>query len=138
MSQENVEVVRRGYEAFDSGDLESALALFDPDVEVLMAEEAGGVSLLDLSKTYRGVEGVIAFLRQMSEAWGEVRWVPERYFDAGDEVVVFIRLIAKGKGSGVAVNQSMAHLCTVRSAKLARLETFWRRDAALEAAGLSE
>jgi ketosteroid isomerase-like protein len=138
MSQENVEIVRRGYEAFDSGDLESALALFDPDVEVLMAEEPGGVSLLDLSKTYRGVEGVITFLGQMAEAWGEVHWVPERYFDAGDEVVVFIRLTAEGKSSGVAVNQSMAHLCTVRSGKLVRLETFWRRDAALKAAGLSE
>jgi uncharacterized protein len=138
MSEENVELVRRGYDALNSGDLESALALFDPDIEFLMAEEPGEVSLLDLSKTYRGVEGFIAFLSHMAEAWGEFRWVPERYFDAGDEVVVFIRLTAEGKGSGVAVNQSMAHLCTMRSGKLVRHETFWRREAALEAAGLSE
>jgi ketosteroid isomerase-like protein len=138
MSEENVEIVRHGYEAMNSGDLESALALFDPEVEVLMAEEPGTVSLLDLSKSYRGVEGFLAFLGQMAEVWGEFRWVPERFFDAGDNVVVFIRLTAEGKGSGAEVDQSMAHLCTMRDGKLVRHETFWRREAALEAAGLSE
>ena len=72
-----MEIVRRGYEALNSGDLESAFALFDPDVEVVMAEEPGEVSLLDLSKTYHGVEGFITFLGQMAEAWGEFRWVAE-------------------------------------------------------------
>jgi uncharacterized protein len=138
MSEENVEIVRRGYEAFDSGDLETAFALFDPEVEVHMAEEPGEVALLDLSKTYRGVEGFVTFLGQMAEAWGEFRWVPEQYLDAGDEVVVFVRLTATGKGSGVAVNQPMAHLCTMCDGKLVRHETFFRREAALEAAGLSE
>jgi len=33
MSQENVEVVRRAYEAWNAGDVQSALLFYDPDVE---------------------------------------------------------------------------------------------------------
>jgi len=138
MSEENVEIVRRGYEALNAGDVEAALALFDPDVEVLMAEQRGEVSRLDLNKSYRGIDGFMTFLGQMAEAWGQFRWIPERYVDAGDQVVVFIRMTVEGKMSGVSVDQSMAHLCTVRNGKLIRHETFWSRDQALEAAGLSE
>ena len=133
-----MEIVRRGYEALNSGDVEAALALFDPDVEVEMAEEPGEVALLDLRKTYRGVEGFLEFLAQVAEVWGEFRWEPEEFFDAGDDVLVFIRLTAKGRGSGALIDRPIAHLCTIRAGKLIRHETFWSRDGALEAAGLSE
>lgn len=138
MSRENVETVRRGYEALNSGDLEAAFVLFHPEVEVHLAQDAGTVLGLDFEKTYRGVDGFMKFLAQLSEAWDEFRWDPEDYVDAGDNVVVFIRMVATGKGSGIEVEQPMAHLCTIRNGKLVRHETFWKRDAALRAAGLPE
>ena len=138
MSQGNVEIVRRGYEALNSGDIEGALALFDPEVEVEMAEEPGEVALFDLRKTYRGVDGFLEFLSKISEVWGEFRWEPEDFFDAGDDVLVFITLTAKGRGSGAVVDRPIAHLCTMRDRKLIRHKTFWSREDALEAAGLTE
>jgi ketosteroid isomerase-like protein len=137
MSQENVDIVRRGYEAMNSGDVEGTLAMFDPEIEVHLAQDAGTVMGLDFERTYRGVDGFLEFLGQLSEAWEEFRWEPEGFADAGDDVVVFIRMTAKGKASGLEVVQPMAHLCTIRQGKLVRHETFWERDAALDAAGLA-
>jgi ketosteroid isomerase-like protein len=126
-----------GYEALDSGNLEGALALFDPDVEVHLAQDAGTVLGLDFRPVYHGIEGFLKFLGTLSEVWEEFRWEPEEYVDAGDDVIVMIRMTAKGRASGAVVEQPMAHLCTLRDGKLVRHETFWERDNALEAAGLS-
>jgi len=51
MSQENVEVARRGYEAFAQGDLETVLGLLAPE---LISEEAE--QTLDTPATYHGPE----------------------------------------------------------------------------------
>ena len=138
MSQENVELVRQGYEAMNSGDIETALAMFDPDVEVHLAQDAGTVWGLDFRATYRGVDGFVEFLAGLSEAWDEFRWEPTGYRDAGDQVVVYIRMTARGRGSGIEISQDMTHVCDVRDEKLIRHETFFDRAEALEAAGLAE
>ena len=39
----------------------------------------------------------------LRESWAEWRVEPERYYDAGDRVVVFVRMRAKGAGSGAEV-----------------------------------
>ena len=104
-----------------------------------LAKDPYGVVGLDLRETYRGIEGFLQFLSQMSEAWNDPRWTPEGYEDAGDElVVVYIRFTGRGKSSGIEIERPMAHLCTVRHEKLVRHETFWDRDEILEAAGLEE
>ena len=136
MSRENVEIVRRGYEALNAGDIEGMFRLCDPKLEVHLARDAGTVLGLDFSETYHGVEGFMRFLGRLAAAWESVRWEPEDYVDADDDVVVLIRMVATGKESGIDIEQPMAHLCTLRDGKLVRHETFWERAAALEAAGL--
>ena len=138
MSQENVEVVRHGYAALDAGDVEGAFALFDPDVEVHLAQEAGTVMGLDFEPVYRRFDGFLQFMGRLSEAFDEFRWEPEEYLDAGDDVVVFIRMITTGRRSGMKTELPIAHLCTMRDGKLVRHETFWERSAACQAAGLRE
>jgi uncharacterized protein len=138
MSRENVEVVRRGYEALNAGNLEEVFALFDPEVEVEPGLDPDGTGGLDFRGTYRGVEGFLQFLAEIAEAWEDPRWVAEGFEDAGEDVVVFIRFIGKGKGSGVEINQPIAHVCTVRDGKLIKAVAFWDRGAALEAVGLRE
>jgi hypothetical protein len=51
MSQETVEIVRRGYEAYARGDMDAAVAPFDPEIEIYDHDipDAG---------VYRGVEGL--------------------------------------------------------------------------------
>jgi uncharacterized protein len=138
MSRENVELIRRGYEAWNSGDAETALAMFDPDVEILLATDAGTVWGLDLQQSYRGVEGFMRFLGDFSDAWEEFRWEPVDYRDAGDRVLVLIHLTARGRGSGIELDVNMAHVCDVQADKVVRHETFMDPRDGLEAVGLSE
>ena len=138
MAQVDVELVREAYEAFDSGDLEAAIGLFDPDVEVRMAKDGQTVLGLDFDESYRGIDGFMRFLGRVGEAFEDARWVPEDYIDAGEKgVVVFVRWTARGRRSGMDIEQPMAHLCTMRDGKLVAHETFWERANALRAAGLS-
>ena len=138
MSQENVEIVRRGYELLNSGQLEEAFALYHPEIEVHLAKDPDGVVGLDFRETYRGVEGILQFLSQISEAWEDPSWVPEDYRDAGDQILVYIRFTGRGKSSGIEIERPMAHVNTVRDGKVVRHETFWDRAEALEAVGLRE
>jgi uncharacterized protein len=131
--EENLVIVRRGYEALNSGDLAQALALFDPEVEVRPGVD---VPDLDFEEVYRGPEGFVQFHAKMSEIWDDLRWEPERYIPAGDQVVVFIRFNGVGRASGVPVEQPIGHVCTMRDGKLIEHVTYWDRNLALEAAGL--
>src|ERR1700716_1434644 len=83
MSQENVEVHRRGDEAFNTRDVENFIALFDPNIEFHTEFSAvGGV--------YHGHDGLRKFLRDFEDAWGgEIRLEPEAYFDLGQHTLAF-------------------------------------------------
>jgi ketosteroid isomerase-like protein len=134
VSEENVEIVRRGYEAINAGDFERAFEFFDPKAEIRPGVD---VPDLDFEDVYYGPEGFLQFHARMSEAWDELRWEPEEYIPAGDDVVVFIRFYGIGKGSGVPVEQPIGHVCTMRDGKLVKHVTFWDRQKAREAAGLA-
>jgi len=133
MSQENVEIVRRAWEAFVRHDNEAALALYDPEIEIDVRHEArvgGGV--------YHGLEGVQRYFRDYLSVFGDVRSEVEEWIDAGDQIVAMVRSYGRGRGSGVPVDMLEAHLWTVRDGKLRRLQTFATKADALEDAGPSE
>ena len=66
--------------------------------------------------------------------------VPEEFIDAGDDqVLVFSREGGRGRGSGAEVmTQPTAHLWTIRNGRAVRMQSYWERTEALEAAGLTE
>jgi ketosteroid isomerase-like protein len=53
-------------------------------------------------------------------------------------VVVSVRVVARGRGSGIPVNQQVFSVITVRDGKVARIHDYIERAIALEAAGLRE
>src|SRR5438132_2965199 len=133
MSQENVEIVRRGYEHFAAtGDL--------------LAEDAALDFVWDMSKfrdwpeqqTYEGLEGVRAFLRDWLEAWNDWELEVEAFHDAGDKVVTIVRQRGQSKTSGLPVDMAFAQVWTIRDGKSARMEMYADPVEALEAVGLSE
>ena len=63
---------------------------------------------------------------------------PERFFDLGERILVFVNFQAKGRGSGVPADGQLAYLLTVRDGKVIEWALFGDRSKALEAAGLSE
>ncbi|MBA2522959.1 MAG: nuclear transport factor 2 family protein [Solirubrobacterales bacterium] len=81
MSQKNVEVARSAYAAVNEGHLDGLLALIDPDVECHLP--AGGIS----AETLRGRDALRTFLEGYLEAFEYFRCEPERFVEAGDQVL---------------------------------------------------
>jgi ketosteroid isomerase-like protein len=111
MSQENVEVVQRLYEAWNRGDV--TLDSIDPDIEV---EFAGGI----LKGTYRGHAGLTEALDSFWTSFEESRIDVESFEPSGDDVFVTLRYFARGKTSGIEVNASGRHIWTVREGRCVR------------------
>ena len=135
MSQQNVETVRQGYEAFNRGDVEWMIARLDPEIVWEDASEVPG------SSSYRGTREVRAYLESFAQQWGEIRFEPEGILDAGEQVVALVRMVARGRASGAQVDARLAHLYELRQGRrmrVLRVRTFFDREKALEAAGLEE
>jgi ketosteroid isomerase-like protein len=130
MSQENVESVRGAFERF--------VATGEPNWDSMDAEVEIHDHDIPDAGVYRGHEGFLRWLADWSEPWSEFSMKPERWIDAGDRVVVVLRMTAKGKGSGVEVNRRDAIVYTVRDGKTVRLDYYNNESEALEAVGLSE
>ena len=135
MSQENVELVRKGFEAFNRGDRATVTRLLAPDVEWhSLAGPILGVG------TIRGREAVLKFLWQdLPESIEGFRAGEVAFTDLGsDRVLVVARYEGRGRSSDVEVNLRVASVYEVRDGLLATVRDYDSRDEALEAAALSE
>ena len=88
------------------------------------------------ARTYRGPEEVRRYFEDQWEAFEEVEFEPEEFFERGDRVVVFVRARLRPRGSTAVVENRIAQLWTVRDGKATRCEVFPEREQALEAAGI--
>jgi ketosteroid isomerase-like protein len=132
MPEENVEIVRRLFDAWNRSDFDAGLALCDSDVVIDRSR-----SLLD-ARVYRGIDEVAGFTADWTATWATTQWEIDKLIDAGDDVVVLGRFHGRGVKSGAAVEATFAQVMTVRDGKLVRGVLFQTRADALEAAGLSE
>jgi ketosteroid isomerase-like protein len=139
MSQENVEIVRQGFDEFQGGLARGDPgAIFDsgivaPDAEWIPAPNTPG-----LRPVYRGREGFVEFMRTWTE---DFEWSIdlERVIDAGyDRVVAMFHQHATGKASGATVELHMALLYELENGRVIRMQNFLDPAEALEAAGLRE
>jgi uncharacterized protein len=131
MSTENVEATRRGFEALDQTGVEAFLEEFiDPEFETTTPPE-----LTVEPATYRGHEGLRRYFESFYEVMDEVRFEPEEFIDAGDQVVVPTRLVARGRDTGIEAVQQIAMVWTLRNRKGLRVETYATTAEALAAAG---
>jgi ketosteroid isomerase-like protein len=133
MSQENVELLRPAYAALNRGDVDAVLQVCAPGIECQLPE--GGLN----AGALRGHQAVRGFLEGYIESFESFRMEPEEFIDAGDRVLVFLRMLGRGRGSGIDVEVRPAHVWTVQGGKAVRLEAFPERSegAAFQAAGLS-
>jgi ketosteroid isomerase-like protein len=133
MSQENVEIVRRGYELYAAGDPEGAAGLFADDAEIA---DAGGLGVTDTATgTRRGPEGFLRITEETVEVFEDYRVETEEFIDVGDAVVVAVRISGRGRASGAKLEVRLAHLWVLRDAKVIRGEVYRTTEEALEAAG---
>ena len=146
MSRENVELVRSLQpdeldlvEAFSAGAAEmmseDQRALFTDDFEVRFMSELFGDGGEVLA---HGRDGLTAMWQEWLTPWESYRLDVEEFIDAGDDVVVFVRVEARTKRDGVLVQHAPAAIWKVREGKVAAITFYLVRGEALAAAGLSE
>lgn len=132
MPEQHLEIVRGIY----CGTLS-----LDPELLAGLAEYATPDTVFDFTDAYpdgrvvKGVDGVRRIAANWP--WDALHFDPERFFDVdGEQVLVFVRATATGKGSGIPVERRTAHACTFKDGSLVYFKVYSEREVALEAAGL--
>jgi ketosteroid isomerase-like protein len=137
MSEENVEIVRRIYDAVARRDATAVLALHDPEVE-MDGSRHRWAELMGTS-SFRGHEGLRRWSREYYEMWENLDHSIEELIDAGEHVVSIVTSRGQGRASGIEVEwKHHAGVWTIRDGKVVRVAWFRTRAEALAAAGLSE
>ena len=133
MSQENVDLHRRVYAAFNARDIDALLALVDPNAEwKSMMTVPGGA-------TYRGHDGVRQWLADLEEVWGsDFRAELETVFDLGDQTLASVVLRGRGRQSGVNAAMSSAQVMKWRDRRCVYYRAYIDREDALRDLGVSE
>ena len=131
MSQENVEIVKAAFDAFNHEDWDAAFKDVAPGFEVDFSRALG---------PWRGVFGldqIRPVVREFRETWESARMEPHEFIEAGDLVVVPGTQHLKGRG-GIEVAVSATLVWTIRNGAIERATMYQERQDALEDLGLSE
>jgi len=132
MSQENVEIVRRGVRAFNEGDVEAWLEQFDPDIVWHASEDNPDVD------TYHGHEGLVQLAATWREMFEELRVEPHEIIDRGDHVILAARVRGLGTSSGAEIDMPRTWTMKLRDGETIEVWEHRTKEQALEAAGLRE
>jgi ketosteroid isomerase-like protein len=134
MSQENVEVVRRLFAAFNRRDLKALAADVHPNFEFVSV-----LTAVDAGTTYRGPRAWTLYFEAMDETWKDWHAEDVRLFDGGDELVVGVfRIVGTGVHSNAPVDREVGLVYRFRQGQLWRMRSYLDPQQALEAVGLSE
>jgi uncharacterized protein len=135
MAPENVEVVRRSFEAFARGDFETAFAAHDASIEWCTAADEPD------QQTYRGIAGLRSLVGSLADPWedrfGQLMEF-EGFIDRGDWVLVPWSARLQGKGSGISVEVRETYAVRVQGGKIVRVEEYRSKEQALQAVELRE
>jgi ketosteroid isomerase-like protein len=132
MSESNVELARRAIETYNAHDVEQAIALCDPRIEVHAEFDPD-------SLVYHGHDGVRTLFRVLADVWGdELRVEPEAYFDLGKHTLTFEVLHARGRQSGAEVAMPAAQVFRWHDGLAIRWTAYAHREDALRDLGVNE
>ncbi len=131
MTENNLEIIRRGYAALAEQGVEGVIAFTHPEFETTTPS-----SLASEPDTYRGHEGVRRYWGSFGDAMDELYFEGLEFMAVGEKVVVETKLHARGRTTGIETAQRAFLVWTLRDGLVTRLDTFPEREQALEAAGL--
>ena len=132
MSLENVEISRKGIDAWAAGDFDTAYAVFDDDVVTRRLAPAPDPG------TWRGREALLKVVADWVGMFEEFKMHGEEFLDAGDQVVMRVAQEGRGRGSTVPVKATFWFVHTLRDGKVVNFDMYATRSQAFEAAGLRE
>jgi ketosteroid isomerase-like protein len=110
MSSQNLETSKKGYAAFDAGDVETVLNDYDDNVEFVIPGNS------TVSGTYRGKDGVKELFGKVAEQ--NFKITPRRFL-ADDDVVVVLSQVSVGGESGLQADEF-----TYRNGKIVKAQNY--------------
>ena len=130
MSEENVEIVRGAYAAFNRGDWDAVFRDADPEIKFTFegAPNPG---------PHTGRQAAQARMEDALEAM-DLSYVLDDLRESGEQVVALIRVTARPKGTRAEIENRVGHVWSLRNGKVNSIHTYPKREQALQAAGLSE
>jgi ketosteroid isomerase-like protein len=131
MSQENVELTHRVFQAFNDRDLDTLLAGLHNDVEAFPR-------LAAVEGAYSGHDGVRRWWEQLLGAFPDFHAEILEVRDLGQLMVVVLRVRGRGAGSDTPLDSTIWHVNQFRDGKVIRWRVYTSESEALEAVGLAE
>ena len=131
MSQENVEIVRRAYDALNHGDWDAVFREAHPDFEITTQRGPG-------AGTHRRREAVQDYAEDYIAAFDSMVFEPEEFLENDDQVVVLVTRRARPKGGSGEMVVRNGHIWTVREGSILSMKSYPDPEKALKAAGLRE
>jgi ketosteroid isomerase-like protein len=126
---DNVELVKRSFEAVSAWDLDALLELYDPDVQLMpltgMHVETGG---------YRGHDGVREYTREAQSLWEVLEPRGKEFTDLGDRVLVNGTCRVRGRASGAEDLPACAWVIEIRDGRITSWVTYRSYEEAARAA----
>jgi len=129
MSQQNLELVRRTFDAFTRGDFHTALQ------DVRMEVRTHRIAPLPDPKTYRGPAGMLMAWGEWTEPFEELELTVGELIEAGDSVVAEIRQSGRDKDGGVLVEEQFWFVCTFLDGALVQWDMLASKRQALKGVG---
>jgi ketosteroid isomerase-like protein len=124
--EQNLENVKRGFDAFNEKGVDGIIPFVHPDFEATTPPD-----LASEPDTYRGHDGIRRWFDSFDEVMDEIRWEGHEFRQVGDRVVVEFTLRARGKTTGLAFGQDAAMVWELRDGRAVGVELFQTLDEAL-------
>jgi ketosteroid isomerase-like protein len=126
VSEQNLEIVKRGFDAFNDKGVDGIIPFIHPDFEATTPPD-----LASEPDTYRGHDGIRRWFDSFDEVMDEIRWDGHEFRQVGDRVVVEFTLRATGKTTGLAFGQDAVMVWELRDGRAVGVELFQTLEEAL-------
>jgi ketosteroid isomerase-like protein len=131
MSQETTEIVAKLVDAWNERNVDDFLRFFDADCEVVFRPEVPEPG------PFRGHAQLREWAEGFLAAWESHRVEVVELIETDDTAVAMLRFTGLGTGSGIAMEETDAHVFVFRGGRIASWHNFAERSQALDAAALS-
>ena len=118
--QNNLGLVRMGYDAFGRGDIDGLLNLLDDNVEW----STPGPSDLPVAGTRRGRQAVGEFFKALTETFETLDFQAKEFLAQGDRVVVLGTDKSRVRATGKTLDFNWAHSFVIKDGKIVNFREY--------------
>jgi len=122
------DTIHTAYEAWSRRDVDALLEVVHPES---VARPILGANIG--TSVYRGREGLREWFHDLHQEWETFETTVTRIEEHGDRALLTVQVHARGRASGVVIDDALYHLVEVRDGMIRRLEAFQDRDDAIAA-----